>query len=1026
MVQILKNGSLLDFGEEQIPYDISIVRDDTLSTCKIIVESDSNEPLEPATLLFLNDEYWYVDSDKCTYRANKKSTHIINLVDITQILNDRFVEDCKFSQNRYTYENGIERLLKLSNSKDISIDYNYGLQKNIDLDVRYFSKSEEDNEKSIEIYKNENISEDDTYFISGDFFSKDVYYDGSANLHTGNYNIRIKNNSSVSIYSFNQNETTTPIIELKFTKGVLTANFKNVKTLHYPIFTITPVSITINKMYIVNNNMNHTMPTFQFQDTNLYNALESICLSFGTKPRIKYENGFKLTFEKIGATDVIHKFSEIEDIEVIKEYSRNANANKVISNCKNISGDEYVWYPSRLYGKPLRPENNGQYLQQSDKGIFVLDANVKDIKKVRIFPYIEMFASGVKIFSGYFDELFFYNFKDALTKNGLTDTKATMYTSTIIQNFYSEDGQGIYIDVLDGGDVAKFNTQAATNDIFKIEGERKFCALREKKKYDLLTHKYVFDSFVLDEKEKSLYWEQNENYIKGFDGEVIFTEYTIFRETTKNIEVKAYFDLDKVRMSAYYLPQTDIRLETINDCNFEVSKQFNQSGKMIDYSYTKKDLRNYIDTMQSKDVIVTKLYTDKKDIYKAGDKLYDDENDILYIITNVSIKVLGANHYDVIYQLNENFVRRSEFISADSDIRDYNIPITNLVDRQKSFKDVLVFSYIRDKYESRLPVYAAMNVFVPCGRYYVDGKTDKVTNLQSAYDIAIIKCTYDDDTSYSFTLPTTIISSSKVNSKSITVKIPDNYIIGWNYYISYNLQNQLKPFFDGFGINGIIHASGKIYTPIRYTDLNGEIKDIDILLVKSCKISKYDYDNDRASNPNLPSLYLTMPVGETEVSSGEYKNYYSLAKSSVEDVIHLNVKDLLKDKYETLSFTEDIEYKSDKNIELGTSLCQENNNELFYNRISNTRKLRLYDKSKYKYISNDTVLYDDYYEEIILTENVYFDATGKINIDLGQEYDFSKYNVAILNNKGDLIMALNNYSKEQNQYVTLYLNGYKY
>lgn len=1021
MVKVLKNNQLVDFGQEQIPYDISKTKDETFNTCKIVVESDEKEPLEPSTFVNLDDEYWYVNGDKCVYRANNKSTHHINLIDITQVLNDRFVEDCKFAQNRYTYAKGIDRLLKLSNSTDIRVEYDYRFESAIDYTPTTYTKAEDEDEVNFPIYTITNMKEDDIFQISGEYQMND-----GGEIVTKPFSIKVEYNTSNGVFTYMTTEETIHIIEFFWYNNVIGLTMKKYKSLHWGGPDFNPIYVKITSISLFSSNRKEIMPTFQFEDTNLYNALESVCLALGVKPRLKYDNGLVLHFVPIGANNVIHKFSEIQDIEITKEYSREANAKNILSNCKNISGDEYVWFPSNNFGKALLPDDGGLQIQAYDKAVFKFNSNVRDIKKIRIFPLVEIYHEQVKIFSGYSDGNFFENVVGSFVNNGLSRSKAIKYVSQMMSNF--SEGEGIYVDVEEGKGQGVFYGQMYVHqDVgFEISATYNTAALREKKKYDLLTHKHVFDTFRLDEKEKSLYWEQNSDYIKGFNG-TVFTSFTIFSISEGDeIQALAYFNKDQVRLSAYYLPQTDIRLVTENENNFDITKQFNQSGKMIDYYHTKKELQNYIDAMGSKDVIVTALYKNKNDIYNVGDVIYDDENDKKYIITNCSIKVLGGNMYDVIYQLNENYIRRSEYISADSDIRDYNIPITNLVTRQKTYKDKLVFSYKQDVYNSRLPVYAAMNVFLPSGLYYINGAMDKPVNLSSTYDIAILKCKYADHRETAFTIPTTIISSKKGNSKSININIPDNYIIGWNYFVSYNLQNTFEPFFKGWGL---LYTSGKYYTPIRYADLKGEIKEIELLLVKSSKIEKYDYEVGTYTSdaPYLSSLYLIMPIGNLTTEDGETRDFYEISNKYVEDVIRLDNTEILKDRYETLSFTEEIEYVGANDIELGSALTQEGNNELFYNRIEDNRLLRLYDKTKYPYIKDGIKFNDDYYIEIILDEhNVIMDATGKITINLGQQVDLSKYNVVIINSDKELIMALNNYSDETKQHIKLYLNGYKY
>ena len=1026
MVKILKNGNLIDFGEEQIPYTISKVKDETFNTCSIIVESQEKQPLDPSTMLLLDNEYWYVDRDKSIYKSNGNSIHNISLVDLSEILNDRFVEDCKFAQNTYTYKSGIDRLLKLANSTDISIKYPDIHFNEIEFQpTTYYKTDGNDEHEEFFIIKNKNEIKDDFDTFVYNVFGVYQIKIGNETI-TKNFTINLEHKSITPIYQYIIDGKPIDLIRMSAFDSIQ-LGMENHIGLHWGEQDIKVNYVRILEIKVGKSKIYSAMPTFQFQDYNLFNALNDIFKSLGYTPRLRYNNGLELYFYQLGENkNVIHDFNEIKDIEVTRESSRNANASTIISNCKNISGDEYVWFPSSMYGRPLYPENSGTSLSQDDIGIFTFNSNAKHVRKVRVFPKLLLYVGGEKVLSTYYDDNFFWASVNALstkiTKNSAIDI------ITKLCSMY-ENGN-VFVDIEDGGIVKTYPSIVYTGaGLIQVDINYKLACLREKKKYDLLTHKYVFDSINLDEKEQSIYWEQGNDYIRGFDKEV-FNSTTIFKSQGlgASVDIVADFSKDSVRIAAEYLPQEDIRIKTYNNSNYGITKQYNQSGKMIDYSATKKDLQNYINNMESRDVIVNALYNDKSMIYDVGDILYDSETNTKYIITNESIQVNGGNNYDVIYQLNENYIRRSEFISADSDIRDYDIPITNLVERQKTFKDKLEFSYTPKGYDSRINAETAMNVFIRSGYINVDGSAYV---LSSQYDLMLLYCKYKNGKDEMFSLPVTILGSNNVNSKVFSLKIPDNYIIGWTSTTSYNAQNILEPIFSSFDISTIIDASGKVYTPIRYTDLDGEIQSMEILLVKSCKLQEMDYNlgTYNTNSTYLGRIYLNMPYVKLD-SNLTPRDIYLNLKQNLNDIISIQINDLLKDRYETLSFSEEIEYVGSENIEITPKLTQNGNNELFYNKIEVCKKIRLYRKDKYTYIDKDTILDDDFYLEMELgSDNVslnYFDDQPEISITFDSSQAFRNYNIAIVDENNDLMIALNNNDFNDGNNIKFYLNGYKY
>lgn len=905
MAQILKNGVFVEFGQEQIPYTISKVKDETLDSCKIVLNNFEKKPLNPSTIMYLSDsDYWYVNRDKTISRSKGQVTHNIELVELTQIFNDRFVEDCSFGHSSYTLKEAMDRLFILSKTNDITI----------------------------------------------------VYPDG----------------------------------------------FENKR---------------INQ--------------FVFKDTSLFNACVSIFKSVGKYPRLKYipsnEKPITLIFDDLNANrDIVHNFSEIEDIEITRELSRNSNASTVISNIYNATSNEWLWYPNELFGKMLYPQNYGLTLNQGEEAEFLLPNGIKDLYRVRLFPKFKITTTiqdvnGVglasKTYETYGNASSFIDDLEKTLKNYAEHTefinaqyKSTYLSNlnTIITELKKIDSFSPYIDLFDG--------QISYIKGYK-DGEQMLYneySVLEKKRYDLLVHKYVFDSIIADKKEKTIYWEQGENYIKGFDQTVYLNVGNIFNYNILGklgsgfpdglqVIISADVSKDDVRMSVNYLPIDDLKISVKNGTrDFEITKQFNQSSTMVDFGRATKDLQNYIDEMESKDIIINSIHTSYDSIYNVGTVLRDDEENIDYIITNSSINVNGNNLYSVIYQLNEEHTRRSEFVTADSDIRDYDIPLNNIVLRKKVFSNQIEFSY-EDKGATNRKNSAFKNLFV---------KTNTSTN---SYTLAMFKMTYKDGSIEYYTTPITYYVSFNSNGAYLSVKIDDNYLIGQTKFTTYTYENTIKPILDKINIRDWFSMSQTTYTPIRYTDLDGEIKDIELILCIG----------DNLGENNLGIATMALPFGNINVQD-EYGNAQSLydAMQLSTNRIYLKMSNFLKDRYEKLHIGYGVYYRGDNDIEIGQDVVSSISNEAL-GEVRDDCFVRLYDKNTYPYITEE--IYNKIKNNYSIEPRIDNVALGLgVSITFSENIDLSKYNIVICNGGGSMLLALNNNKYGNTDKIQVYTYVYEY
>lgn len=133
-----------------------------------------------------------------------------------------------------------------------------------------------------------------------------------------------------------------------------------------------------------------------------------------------------------------------------------------------------------------------------------------------------------------------------------------------------------------------------------------------------------------------------------------------------------------------------VEYEPLISGRFDLGKdyqvQINQDSSQIDNYKFGKYLQEYLASMNKSDMIVTVTVENFNEIKEIGTRVINEDK--VYLITNVSIQNRGFE-YDVVYQLNENHIRKSDTIQAPQEIRK-NIAIG--IDATKERKSMLTYN----------------------------------------------------------------------------------------------------------------------------------------------------------------------------------------------------------------------------------------------------------------------------------------------------------------------------------------------
>lgn len=870
------NGTFEDLGEEQFDYDKLLALDETLDSCKVLVNSTLEDALKPATFILLDNEYWYLENDKSEKNTDGTYTHTLQLSELTQILNDIFIQDCSFYQGRYTYMSGLDRLFKINGLYDKGIYFN---------------------------------SSDDT--------------------------------------------------------------------------------INYNKQF----------PYFRFEGYSLFNALREIYQSVDRFPRVKETFGKLFVYfdtldgenrETINLDELTNNGNI--NLDQYKERGRDKNANVVIQNAYNVKAFD-MYFPNKNFGTNLVPENYSADIDTTN-AVLELPYKVDKVENITLFPKISVYQyyhqTGYKkgLYAGwYYPELI----EDLQSKVDNEDAKKA------IENLSYIFKETIY-------DSKNLNS-------FLLGGDR---TLVEKKKYDLLKRNYVFDKFKIDDKEKAIYWTQYDNKIRHFYYDKSISKYyhtkeELYKGTTtdanyESIEVEYDLRPANLKVSCQFTPLANLKLVYENN-NYDndiinAQKKANQVGKIIDFNNVANFTKNYILQMQEEDTILNALYIKKEDILPIGANAIYNGNK--YVVTKISITNHNNENYSCIYQLNENIIRRSEFVKADSDIINYNIPIDETLDRSVTYKTTCYLTATREEKE-----YIGNELNYNSQQYF---NFFHYTTNWSEQKYALMKITYDynGDDEYSkyryYVLPTALIYDSKTKTIVYNISFLDNSLIGFSNKVKYTLWN-------------IVKMGSSYSTPIRYTDENGEFKGIEIKWTNHFIDTEpiFEFENKTLNTMEYWYWEDIFPLLEY-VDDEDKRQHYYLGNYFLTD------DNFYKDAFEIPNIAKIVQYKNSNSVKIFIDDFLPHTRFMYGG--TNTKRFC------YAY-SEDDLPHSNPINPIEFNTDMsdFYIDSEMLKIVLKEKIDYNRYNIGIYSiDKYESIRLMfqinKGYLKDETGNIQLYLNTY--
>lgn len=640
-----RNNVISEFGEIQSSFNMNFVLDGTKDSALFQIVSYYDYELQPYTILShsTTNTWWVVSQDKVERHQNDVGfyyVHNVQVLGAIELLNARDLTDCGFRSNKYTMDQFVKRLFKMSNF-EYSVQVNWGYADSTTV-VKY-----------LKTFENYTLLSALREFLNGYNLYATMTFSTQIVGHTRRVyraNIYIKNkcgDSSLSDWEINDfediNETKT--IGKDSHGSIVVSNAENVvssKKITYP--TVGVAKLQSDSYTITADNCFIRLPTPVYKATKLRLVASKVgfevVVSGSVIPIVDY---FDVKSHAYDDYNVNRAFEEM----VRRITPNNAELGKAIKESEeeikqNLKkATSFDFYDGFKYD-PVNDEYKKPLNAPADmKTIFVRNMN----------PVAQ--PTGYNII-----------FTDKTIRDGI---KPSTYTSTPL-GFYWERGSNKI------GGFEYFGLDAT----FSKDIQYNFSVLGTNVLKQITINGTVYDVLAID----------TYTYVAGgFDFSV--------NNGAINCIVE-YIPMTDLKIKVYnQLEQKDIQLYNqtgkLND-GIALSKLMNSYSKEITSDNITRNITLY--SYDNVPLVGTIVYGNNNEKYVISNVSIDffqneqtDENVSYFLQVGVT--------------MSKEVAVKSLMVNAESNIRDYGIPQKNNVRRVQLFQDVYELDYTEDTYYER-------------------------------------------------------------------------------------------------------------------------------------------------------------------------------------------------------------------------------------------------------------------------------------------------------------------------------------
>lgn len=618
---------------------------------------------------------------------------------------------------------------------------------------------------------------------------------------------------------------------------------------------------------------------------------------------------------KTGEYSNMHNLDDFDDTRETKTMDKNSFGTTVVSNAENVISTEHKTFPSTGTVKVSANE----YRITPDNALIRLPSKVYQANWLKIVTNkaplrlnIHYFGKDVleqePISCNAFSSLSIENAWDTIRDLIIQYTTQSIYNG--FENAFESEKERVIEELKKASAITLYNGNVFNPVTAEIQKGANVPYLvmanfHSKEPLSLAVRPFIFCDKAMKETLsrpwQAIAWERGSNIISGFDGfqgvtgsqnsiyarlyntdlgadtnQYIYFEYAPDADTRITLatqynptgsQVVFHFGPSStgagdVSFIVDYIPMTDLKVKVDNTREKRDIQLYNQNGKLTDNVALSKLINSYSKEISSDTITRYMQYYSFNDIPKVGDIVY--KGNINYVINNVSLDFM-QNENETYYI--EAEITMSKYVSTKSlltnpntNIRDYGIPQNFNVKRKQLYRDYYELAYQTFDSANQDTPYLATDNILSFG-HTANVKPEFIGVIELGYEELV-----EGETNWYYQLETTTYMLDKM--LYVVLDFNDNNIIG------YGSQNV----FSGFDISRILSGlTDTLNTPISYTDENGRVMSVDLLLCNIEQITNIydDYQESSGGSSWDGSLYnysvfIPSDIYDNALSNNQY------------------------------------------------------------------------------------------------------------------------------------------------------------
>lgn len=684
----------------------------------------------------------------------------------------------------------------------------------------------------------------------------------------------------------------------------------------------------------------------QYENYTLLSALRDILDAYNYCAKVRFHAynvdgvpcvlSFDLIFiSKTGSNETSLDISQFNDARETRVFNRNSFGSTVVSNAENVISTKTKTYP--LIGSAKLVSDST--LVEPDNAFIKLPSDVYSVNWLKLYlvrnikiDYGENFSAGSALLPiSSTSEVSIDKFVSGVLEILSNETYFPYGSSNALTSMFLSEVEELLIKIKKASTVTLWGGNNYNPSTEKVVKGKNTLYIPVFKPYILLTEPNLEMTLIdkdnggtLPTIEQGIWYERGSDKITHFnflrEWKTITTDNTDLQDANNVVlSINSYnyglrltvmsgfqlFNTKHVSCSINYVPMGDIKIKVDNQSDKRDVQLYNQNGKLTDSDALSKMINSYATEISSDTITRYKTYYSFSDVPSVG-RVVLNNND-RYVITNSSLKFSHNDNYSYIidceFSMSKQYAVKSLMLSPNTNIRDYGIPQNFNVKRKQLYRDYYELNYFPEgnvgtSYLNRYKLLRFSDV-------YLD-ELDFVCFIKTTYENAV-----NGSTTWYYRLEPTRYDMNKMFY--IVLDFKDNNTIG------YDVQN----IFGGFDLTKLITGLNvNKNTPVSYVDLEGKVKDFDILFldrqqIATCFATYQDAYSSIIGDYDLSNNIVFIPQLLYELGEEEY-------------TFKINEENYKKDPIEVPVFEYACQIGDSENILIGDYILSQHENCIYF------------------------------------------------------------------------------------------------